>query len=80
MAQAMPQNEQMLEHAREFIKRCKTELNWKDLSNDIVMDIGCGVYLLCCRALLEEFPRMGCLLAGDKFDVLTTEIWTDSFF
>ncbi|GFU07209.1 hypothetical protein TNCV_4946801 [Trichonephila clavipes] len=66
MAQARAQNEQLLERACEFITRCQTELNWEDLSDDTVMDIGCGTHFLCIRALLEKFPRMGCLVASDK--------------
>ncbi|GFR28661.1 jhamt [Trichonephila clavata] len=80
MAQAKVLNEQILEKAREFITRCKTELNWEDLSEDTVMDIGCGSDFLCSRALLEKFPRMGCLLAIDTVSFMTSEIMADEFF
>ncbi|GFS54387.1 hypothetical protein TNIN_409691 [Trichonephila inaurata madagascariensis] len=80
MAQAKVLNEQFLEKAREFITRCKTELNWEDLSEDTVMDIGCGKDFLCSRALLEKFPQIGCLLAIDALPVMTKEIMEDEFF
>ncbi|GFS54392.1 hypothetical protein TNIN_409711 [Trichonephila inaurata madagascariensis] len=80
MAQAMALNERLLEPARELIARCITELNWEDLSEDTVMDIGCGGFFLCTRALLEKFPRMGCLLAVDKFRTISNEIKEDEFF
>ncbi|GFR28662.1 jhamt [Trichonephila clavata] len=80
MAQARDPNEQLLEPVREFIERCITELDWEDLSDHTVMDIGCGDNFLCIRALLEEFPRIGCLLATDKFPILTEEIMEDEFF
>ncbi|GFY67734.1 hypothetical protein TNIN_351911 [Trichonephila inaurata madagascariensis] len=28
-------------HSEEFVKRCADEFHWKDLSEDVVMDIGC---------------------------------------
>ncbi|GFY68552.1 uncharacterized protein TNIN_76441 [Trichonephila inaurata madagascariensis] len=43
------------------------------------MDIGCGANLLCTRALLEKFPRMGCLVACDKVPIMTEEILKDEF-
>ncbi|GFX56081.1 hypothetical protein TNCV_1954011 [Trichonephila clavipes] len=80
MAQAKVLNEQFLEKAREFITRCKTELDWEDLSADMVMDIGCGKDFSCTKALLEKFPQMGCLLAIDTVPVMTNEIMEDEFF
>ncbi|GFV74351.1 uncharacterized protein TNCV_5127941 [Trichonephila clavipes] len=57
MAQARPQNEQMLEQAREFITRCKTELKWGNLSKDLVMDIGCGVFVFKEEILADKFLK-----------------------
>ncbi|GFV00603.1 uncharacterized protein TNCV_915431 [Trichonephila clavipes] len=78
MAQVRPPN-QMLEQAREFIMRCKTELKWEDLSEDFVMDIGCGVHFLCCRALLEKFPLIFCVLATDIAPLFAVETLADKF-
>ncbi|GFY11691.1 uncharacterized protein TNCV_2539731 [Trichonephila clavipes] len=80
MAQARAPNEGLPGPAHEFINRCKTELNWEDLSNDTLMDIGCGAHFLCTRALLEKFPRMGCLFATDKYRVISKKIMEDEFF
>ncbi|GFX56056.1 HTH_Tnp_Tc3_2 domain-containing protein [Trichonephila clavipes] len=80
MAQARTLTERFLERARKFIKRCETELDWEDLSDDTIMDIGCGDHFLCTRALLEKFPRIGCLVAIDTVDVMSEEIMEDEFF
>ncbi|GFT97483.1 hypothetical protein TNCV_386651 [Trichonephila clavipes] len=53
-------------HSWEFVKRCADEFHWKDLSEDVVMDIGCGAELNCCKAILERFPDVRALIAVDK--------------
>ncbi|GFT35011.1 uncharacterized protein NPIL_394151 [Nephila pilipes] len=50
----------------EFINMCGTKLNWKNLSNVIVMDVGCGNVFDCCKAILQQFPDVGHLIALDK--------------
>ncbi|GFQ67272.1 jhamt, partial [Trichonephila clavata] len=45
---------------------CAEEFQWKDLSEDVVMDIGCGVQLNCCKAILMQFPGVRALIAVDK--------------
>ncbi|GFS40867.1 hypothetical protein TNIN_22671, partial [Trichonephila inaurata madagascariensis] len=80
MAQAMALNKRLLEPARRFITRCEIELDWEDLSDDTIMDMGCGIHFSCTRALLEKFPRIGCLVAIDIVNVMTKEIREDEFF
>lgn len=65
-ASARVPNEGMMQDARVFIERCKSELNWEDLSNDTVMDVGCGYFFYSTRALLEKFENIECLIAIDK--------------
>ncbi|GFS51361.1 hypothetical protein NPIL_674431 [Nephila pilipes] len=55
-----------LEAARTFIRRCQTELKWDNLPNVTVMDVGCGYFLECCTALLEQFPDVEKLQYRDK--------------
>ncbi|GFX56013.1 hypothetical protein TNCV_1953331 [Trichonephila clavipes] len=80
MAQAMTPIERLLERARIFIERCETELDWENLSDDTIMDMGCGAYFSCTRALLEKFPQIGCLVAIDANNVMSEEIMEDEFF
>ncbi|PRD35481.1 UNVERIFIED_CONTAM: jhamt [Trichonephila clavipes] len=54
------------DYSTEFIKRCAEEFHWKDLSEDVVMDIGCGVEMNCCKAILMQFPDVRALIAVDK--------------
>ncbi|GFR06252.1 jhamt [Trichonephila clavata] len=49
-----------------FVKRCIEKFHWKDLSEDVVMDIGCGDELNCCKAILKRFPNVRALIAVDK--------------
>ncbi|GFQ71968.1 jhamt [Trichonephila clavata] len=49
-----------------FIKSCADEFQWKDLSEDVVMDIGCGHELNCCKAIVMQFPEVKELIAVDK--------------
>ncbi|GFQ95930.1 jhamt [Trichonephila clavata] len=49
-----------------FIKSCADEFQWKDLSEDVVMDIGCGHELNCCKAKLMQFPEVTALIAVDN--------------
>ncbi|GFQ86988.1 jhamt, partial [Trichonephila clavata] len=49
-----------------FVRRCADEFQWKDLSKDVVMDIGCGDELKCCKAILMQFPDVRALIAVDK--------------
>ncbi|GFR33922.1 jhamt [Trichonephila clavata] len=49
-----------------FVRRCADEFQWKDLSEDVVMDIGCGDELNCCKAILMQFPDVRALIAVDK--------------
>ncbi|GFQ71967.1 jhamt [Trichonephila clavata] len=49
-----------------FIKSCADEFQWKDLSEDVVMDIGCGHELNCCKAILMQFPEVKALIAVDN--------------
>ncbi|GFR00019.1 jhamt [Trichonephila clavata] len=53
-------------HSPRFVKRCADEFQWKDLSKDVVMDIGCGDELHCCKAILMQFPDVRELIAVDK--------------
>ncbi|GFU12966.1 uncharacterized protein NPIL_650421, partial [Nephila pilipes] len=52
--------------ASNFVTKCKNELKWEDLSNDTVMDVACGCNFDCSRAILHQFPNVGCLIALDK--------------
>ncbi|GFR00022.1 jhamt [Trichonephila clavata] len=50
----------------QFVQRCADEFQWKDLSEDVVMDIGCGEELNCCKAILMQFPEVKELIAVDQ--------------
>ncbi|GFR14757.1 jhamt [Trichonephila clavata] len=50
----------------QFVKRFADEFQWQDLSEDVVMDIGCGDKLNCCIALLSQFPNVRAIIAVDK--------------
>ncbi|GFR27176.1 jhamt [Trichonephila clavata] len=50
----------------QFVQRCADEFQWKDLSEDVVMDIGCGDELNCCKAIMMQFPEVKALIAVDK--------------
>ncbi|GFY71591.1 hypothetical protein TNIN_53081, partial [Trichonephila inaurata madagascariensis] len=50
----------------QFVKWCAEEFQWKDLSEDVIMDIGCGVEMNCCKAILTQFPDVRALIAVDK--------------
>ncbi|GFR03056.1 jhamt [Trichonephila clavata] len=54
------------DYSKKFIKRCADEFHWKDLSQDVIMDIGCGAELNCCKAILLQFPEVRALIAVDK--------------
>ncbi|GFQ71974.1 jhamt [Trichonephila clavata] len=49
----------------QFVQRCADEFQWKDLSEDVVMDIGCGDELNCCKAIIIQFPEVKALIAVD---------------
>ncbi|GFS93356.1 hypothetical protein NPIL_344301 [Nephila pilipes] len=49
-----------------FVKECAAEFRWRDLSKDVIMDIGCGSSLNCCNAILKEFPDVKALVAVDE--------------
>ncbi|GFS93360.1 hypothetical protein NPIL_344341 [Nephila pilipes] len=53
-----------------FVKECAVEFRWKDLSKDVIMDIGCGSDFNCCNAILKEFPGVRALIAIDKNPVV----------
>ncbi|GFQ86786.1 jhamt [Trichonephila clavata] len=50
----------------QFVQRCADEFQWEDLSEDVVMDIGCGHELNCCKAIMMQFPEVKALIAVDK--------------
>ncbi|GFY37725.1 hypothetical protein TNIN_462381 [Trichonephila inaurata madagascariensis] len=50
----------------QFVKWCTEEFQWKDLSEDVIMDIGCGVEMNCCKAILTQFPDVRTLVAVDR--------------
>ncbi|GFY78945.1 hypothetical protein TNIN_201281 [Trichonephila inaurata madagascariensis] len=50
----------------QFVKWCAEEFQWKDLSEDVIMDIGCGVEMNCCKAILTQFPDVRTLIAVNK--------------
>ncbi|GFR29318.1 jhamt [Trichonephila clavata] len=54
------------DYSRKFVKRCADVFHWEDLSEHVVMDIGCGAELNCCHAILVQFPRVRALIAVDK--------------
>ncbi|GFQ66694.1 jhamt [Trichonephila clavata] len=54
------------DYSKKLVKRCADEFHWKDLSEDVVMDIGCGAELNCCKAILMQFPEARALIAVDK--------------
>ncbi|GFT77548.1 hypothetical protein NPIL_20011 [Nephila pilipes] len=66
MAQAMASFDAIFQQARDFITRCKIEFKWEDLSNHLVMDIGCGAFFYCTRAILEQFPEVACVVPIDR--------------
>ncbi|GFT54834.1 hypothetical protein NPIL_440501 [Nephila pilipes] len=49
-----------------FVKTCADEFKWKDLSRDVVMNIGWGANQYCCKAILHEFPDINTLIAVDE--------------
>ncbi|GFQ95927.1 jhamt [Trichonephila clavata] len=53
------------DYSIKFIKKCADEFQWKDLSEDVVMDIGCGHELNCCKAIMTQFPEVKALIAVD---------------
>ncbi|GFQ72912.1 jhamt, partial [Trichonephila clavata] len=53
------------DYSIKFIKKCADEFQWKDLSEDVVMDIGCGHELNCCKAIMMQFPEVKALIAVD---------------
>ncbi|CAL1273976.1 unnamed protein product [Larinioides sclopetarius] len=61
-ARELPLN---LETTEKFVKLCASTFGWEDLSEDIVMDLGCGKGLHCARALLENFPNVKSIIALD---------------
>ncbi|GFR23524.1 jhamt [Trichonephila clavata] len=54
------------DYSKKFVKRCADEFHWEDLSEHVVMDIGCGAELNCCKAILMQFPDVRALIAVDK--------------
>ncbi|GFU06135.1 hypothetical protein NPIL_197731 [Nephila pilipes] len=66
MAQGMASIDAVYQQAHDFITRCKTEFHWEDLSNDLDMDIGCGVQFHCPRAIIDQFSEVLCVTPMDK--------------
>ncbi|GFU36082.1 hypothetical protein NPIL_377991, partial [Nephila pilipes] len=61
------QIEDVLYHyASLFVQECTFEFGWRDLSKDIVMDVGSGRNLNCSNVILKEFPDVRALIAIDK--------------
>ncbi|GFU04737.1 hypothetical protein TNCV_4377651 [Trichonephila clavipes] len=52
--------------AEDFVKMCAHELQWGDLTEDVIMEIGCGTALPCCKAILKLFPGVKALIAVDE--------------
>ncbi|GFU05972.1 hypothetical protein NPIL_148281, partial [Nephila pilipes] len=50
----------------QFIKNCAKVFHWKDLSEDVIMDIGCGEEMNCCNTMLEEYPNVKGIIAVDN--------------
>ncbi|GFQ88764.1 jhamt [Trichonephila clavata] len=53
-------------YSEDFVKLCAQEFQWKDLSKDVIMDIGCGNEFRCCKFILGEFPDVSALVAIDN--------------
>ncbi|GFY74297.1 hypothetical protein TNIN_52641 [Trichonephila inaurata madagascariensis] len=47
--------------AEDFVKMCAHEFQWEDLKEDVIMEIGCGTELPCCKAILKLFPGVKAL-------------------
>ncbi|GFT36432.1 hypothetical protein NPIL_185801, partial [Nephila pilipes] len=52
--------------AADFVNECVLEFRWTDLSNDLIMDVGCGHDFNCCNFILKEFPDIKYLVAIDN--------------
>ncbi|GFR16012.1 jhamt [Trichonephila clavata] len=46
--------------------KVRRRISVEDLSEDVVMDIGCGHELNCCKAIMMQFPEVKALIAVDK--------------
>ncbi|GFU06144.1 hypothetical protein NPIL_197761 [Nephila pilipes] len=49
-----------------LVRQCAAEYGWSDLSQDTVMDVGCGSKLNVCNVILKEFPEVKALIAVEK--------------
>ncbi|GBN69597.1 hypothetical protein AVEN_244132-1 [Araneus ventricosus] len=61
-AKELPLNAETTE---KFVKLCASTFGWEDLSEDTVMDVGCGKGLYCARTVLENFPNVKSIIALD---------------
>ncbi|KAF8778308.1 Juvenile hormone acid O-methyltransferase like protein [Argiope bruennichi] len=52
---------------RKFIDHCKDTFGWSDLTDDVIMDVGCGEEGLCGKSMLEKFPDVSAII-GIDFD------------
>ncbi|GFR00014.1 hypothetical protein TNCT_537071 [Trichonephila clavata] len=48
--------------AEHFIKMCANDIQWGNLLGDVVMEIGFGAELSCCKAILKLFPHVKILI------------------
>lgn len=51
--------------AKIFIEHCRIKFQWRDLSKDVIMDVGCGEEGNCGKAILEKFPVVGAIIFID---------------
>ncbi|GFT42691.1 uncharacterized protein NPIL_588831 [Nephila pilipes] len=63
-----------------FIYECKMKLNWKTLTDNTVMDVRCGMYFSCCRAILNIYPDVGCVIALQNSRTCNDKIFPDEGF
>ncbi|GFS43531.1 hypothetical protein NPIL_170091 [Nephila pilipes] len=59
--------------ALHFVRSCASEFH----SDDVVMDVGCGPEMYCCKAVLEVFPQVKSLIAVDSEQRLQNAERTD---
>ncbi|KAF8778193.1 hypothetical protein HNY73_014938 [Argiope bruennichi] len=53
-------------NAGPFLDYCISQFGWTDLSNDTVLDIGCGKHLNLATALLEKFSKVKSVVNIDR--------------
>ncbi|GFT35017.1 uncharacterized protein NPIL_394171 [Nephila pilipes] len=71
---------EFLPKANEFILQCMWKLKWKNLSKDVVMDLRFGMYFSCSRAILEQYPDVGCVIALDNPYIIRDRSFSDKRF